>query len=345
MREVCQHLPPGADVTAREILAIAGELLREDDVVPVLSNDGVAYTTVDMLAVERAALDAVTARVAEHLAVVEGLIVDTALASAQLRPDQVALVRDIALSGRGVEIITGPAGSGKTRALATAVASWTSTGVDVHGVAVAAITADGLRAATGASSTSLARLLSHPEQHLPTDGVLLLHEAGMVGTRQLAGVIELTRRMRCKLVLVGDPAQLPEMEAGGLFAALSRRAAAIHLEGHHRQAEPWEVDALAAVRAGQTSAAFDAYAEHGRLHTDESSESLRTSWSPTTSCTGQRSTTRVRCSSWLAPARRPTDSTTSCVLGSSPRGACPRHRCGCRPIVARSTSGPATRSS
>ncbi|PZS04544.1 MAG: hypothetical protein DLM56_05955 [Pseudonocardiales bacterium] len=105
--------------------------------------------------------------------------------------------------------------------------------------------------------------------------MLLLDEAGMVGTRQLARLIDLTHRLRCKLVLVGDPAQLPEMEAGGLFAALSRRDAAIHLEGHHRQVEPWEAEALEAVRTGQTSAAFDAYAEHGRLHTDESSESLR----------------------------------------------------------------------
>lgn len=65
------------------------------------------------------------------------------------------------------------------------------------------------------------------------------------------------------------------MEAGGLFGALSRRDAAIHLEGHHRQVEPWEAEALEAVRAGQTLTAFDAYAEHGRLHTDESPESLR----------------------------------------------------------------------
>lgn len=91
VREVCQHLPPGTNVTAGEILAIAGALLREDDVVPVLSNDGVAYTTIDMLAAEKAALDAVTTRAAEHLAVVEGLVVDTALASTCLRPDQVAL--------------------------------------------------------------------------------------------------------------------------------------------------------------------------------------------------------------------------------------------------------------
>lgn len=206
VREVCQHLPPGADVTARRLLAIAGELLREDDVIPVLSNEGVAYTTVDMLAVEQAALDAVTARAEEHLAVVDGPVVDAALASTSLRPDQVALVRDITLSGRGVEIITGPAGSGKTRALATATTAWTSSGVDVRGVALAAITADGVRAATGSPSTSLARLLSDPERHVPAGGVLLLDDAGMVGTRQLASLIERTRHMRCKLVLIGDPA-------------------------------------------------------------------------------------------------------------------------------------------
>jgi len=50
LREVCQHLPPGADVTANRILALSGELLRDDEVVPVLTDDGPAYTTVDMLA-------------------------------------------------------------------------------------------------------------------------------------------------------------------------------------------------------------------------------------------------------------------------------------------------------
>ncbi len=275
VREVCQHLPPGADVTGRQVLALAGELLREDDVVPVLSNDGVAYTTVDMLAVEQATLDAVTARAAEHLAVVEGLVVDTALASTQLRPDQVALVRDITLSGRG-----GRDHQRSGRIRQDPRARHGGRFLDEHGGRRLRRRGGGhhgrrAAGATGASATSLARLLSHPERHVPTDGVLLLDEAGLVGPRQLAGVIELTRRMRCKLVLVGDPAQLPAMEAGGLFAALSRRDAAVHLEGHHRQVEPWEADALEAVRAGQTSAAFDAYAEHGRLHTDESSESLR----------------------------------------------------------------------
>lgn len=88
IREVCQHLPAGADVTANQILALSGELLRDDDVVPVVTGDGPAYTTVEMLAVEQHALDTVTAREADNLVVVPDAVVDAAIASAELRADQ-----------------------------------------------------------------------------------------------------------------------------------------------------------------------------------------------------------------------------------------------------------------
>ena len=57
-------------------------------------------------------------------------------------------------------------------------------------------------------------------------GVLVVDEAGMVGTRQLAELISLTQAHQMKLVLVGDPHQLPEIDAGGLFAALPTLPAA-----------------------------------------------------------------------------------------------------------------------
>jgi conjugative relaxase-like TrwC/TraI family protein len=275
IREVCQQLPAGAAVTATQILAVSGDLLRDEDVVPVIDGHGRAYTTLEMLAVEQHALNTVTARGADNLAVVPDAVVDAAVTSTQLRADQVELVRAITGTGRGVEIITGPAGSGKTRALAAAVDAWTRCEIPVRGVAVAAITADGLQQATGAPSTSLARLLTDPARHVPAGGVLLLDEAGMVGTRQLARLTEITRAMGCKLVLVGDPAQLPEMEAGGLFEALTRGPDAITLTGHHRQVEAWEAGALEDVRNGRSQAAFDAYADHGRLHTADTIDAVR----------------------------------------------------------------------
>ena len=50
---------------------------------------------------------------------------------------------------------------------------------------------------------------------LGVDDVVVLDEAGMVGTRDMARLMETTKESGAKLVLVGDPRQLPEIEAGG----------------------------------------------------------------------------------------------------------------------------------
>ena len=96
---------------------------------------------------------------------------------------------------------------------------------------------------------------------------MLVDEASMVDTRTLAALLAHTRAAHGTLVLVGDPAQLPEIGAGGLFAALARHADTLHLTDNQRQAEAWERRALADLRAGDPEAAVAAYAEHGRIHT------------------------------------------------------------------------------
>jgi len=88
----------------------------------------------------------------------------------------------------------------------------------------------------------------------------------MVDTRTLAMLLHYTREAQATLVLVGDPAQLPEIGAGGLFAALNRHPATITLTDNRRQTEAWERRALADLRAGDPDAAVAAYATHGRVH-------------------------------------------------------------------------------
>ena len=89
----------------------------------------------------------------------------------------------------------------------------------------------------------------------------------MVDTRTLAMLLAHTRAATGTLVLVGDPAQLPEIGAGGLFAALARHRDTIELSDNRRQSEAWERRALADLRAGDPDAAVAAYATHGRVHT------------------------------------------------------------------------------
>ncbi len=75
----------------------------------------------------------------------------------------------------------------------------------------------------------------------------------MVGTRQLAGLIEHAEAQQVKVVLVGDPHQLPEIDAGGLFRALVTRLPAVELTHNRRQAERWEADALDHLRHGDAA--------------------------------------------------------------------------------------------
>lgn len=89
----------------------------------------------------------------------------------------------------------------------------------------------------------------------------------MVGTRDLHRVLALAERDGAQVVLVGDPRQLPEIEAGGAFAALARRLGASELVGNRRQAEGWERDALAQLRSGEARGALAALEAHGRIHT------------------------------------------------------------------------------
>jgi ATP-dependent exoDNAse (exonuclease V) alpha subunit len=76
-------------------------------------------------------------------------------------------------------------------------------------------------------------------------------------------------------VVVGDPAQLPEIDAGGLFAALTRDLGAAALTDNLRQVQAWEHQALRQLGAGKAGDALAAYTAHGRVHTAGSAIELR----------------------------------------------------------------------
>jgi conjugative relaxase-like TrwC/TraI family protein len=280
LRELICALPPGSDVGKDELLAWTRELLTDDSVVTVAGSApgsaGPSYTTRGMLAAEQRLLTLATRNSDRPFAQVDPSTVIGALLTTDLRIEQRDLAHFLLTRGRPVEVVSGPAGSGKTHGLHAAVTLWTEAGVEVRGTAVAALAAKGLQDATGAASVSTARLLNQPDRHVPQDGVLLVDEAGMIGTHQLLRLLTVARRRDCKVVLVGDPAQLPEIEAGGAFATLTHQSGALSLEGHGRQTEKWERQALYHLRRGDPAALLDAYAARDRLHVSADSDALRT---------------------------------------------------------------------
>jgi ATP-dependent exoDNAse (exonuclease V) alpha subunit len=104
----------------------------------------------------------------------------------------------------------------------------------------------------------------------------------MVDTRTLARILEHAHARRMTLVLVGDPNQLREIGAGGLFARLTRHTI-VGLTKNRRQVAQWEQKALSALRFGDVPTALDAYYSHRRVHISAHTNSSRTHLHTTTS--------------------------------------------------------------
>jgi len=169
-----------------------------------------------------------------------------------------------------LEVVQAAAGTGKTTALSAARLGWEAAGYRVLGSSTAARAARELADGAGiAESTTLARLLGDLEHDVhggfAAGTVLVVDEAGMVGSRVLQRLLEVEQRDQTKVVLVGDSAQLPEIDAGGSFRGLARRLGAHELTQNRRQSADWEREALTLLRKGHAGEALDRYAEHGRV--------------------------------------------------------------------------------
>lgn len=226
------------------------------------------YTTAELVATEQRIIDRALAGIGGGRWTAPSGLVEAALAARrELTEGQREMVSRFATSGDAVEVGVGPAGTGKTTVMAVIADLAAQTGTPIVGAALAARAAAGLQAATGIPSFTLTRLLGEAGDSggLAAGGLVVVDEAGMVGTRHLAAVSDLVEAAGGKLILVGDHHQLPEIEAGGLFRALAHRLPAVELTENIRQTHPWERAALAELREGSPQRAVAAYHQRGRI--------------------------------------------------------------------------------
>jgi hypothetical protein len=104
--------------------------------------------------------------------------------------------------------------------------------------------------------------------------VLVVDEAGMVGSRKLNRLLEHAQRAQAKVVLVGDDRQLAAVDAGGGFRALRLRSGASELVENRRQLHAWQREAIELVRQGEVDQAIDLYHAHDRVVAAESKQEL-----------------------------------------------------------------------
>ena len=295
----CANLQAGAPVA--EVEALADRFLTSDQVLKLseralgaTSHDServlagriasstteARYTTNEMLSVERSVIERAIDRRFDNVGVASGAAIGSALdRRPSLFEDQQAMVKSLTTSGLGVEVVVGKAGAGKTFALDAAREAWEASGYQVVGCTLAARAARELEAGSGIRSFTIAGVLQDLDDPrvggLPPNSVLVVDEAGMVGTRDLKRLLEHAERAGAKAVLVGDDRQLPEIEAGGAFRGIKNRLPATELVEVRRQPFGWERDALDLIREGRSRDAIDAYLEHDRIVVTTSSEETR----------------------------------------------------------------------
>lgn len=233
--------------------------------------------------------------------------------------DQAVAVEAVACSGRSLDVLVGPAGTGKTTTMAALRAAWEAEHGpgSVIGLAPSAAAAEVLGDELGIATENTAKWLvehrrlpelvarrarlqaSLPHRHpspsratklaaalaeldraiadrrLRSGQLVIVDEASLAGTFVLDEIAAAARDAGAKVLLVGDPAQLSAVDAGGAFGLLvaERGGSAPMLESVRRFEASWEAEASVALRAGR-HAAIDAYAANGRIFSSTDREAL-----------------------------------------------------------------------
>src|SRR3546814_686372 len=181
--------------------------------------------------------------------------------------------------GKGdLAIVVGYAGTGKSAMLGVAREAWEHQGYHVRGAALSGIAAENLEGGSAISSRTIASLEYQWDQGrelLTNRDVLVIDEAGMIGTRQMERVLSAAEQAGAKVVLVGDPEQLQAIEAGAAFRSLAERHGAAEITTIRRQHEDWQRDATKALATGRTGEAVHAYERHGMVEAAETREQAR----------------------------------------------------------------------
>ena len=179
-----------------------------------------------------------------------------------LRLDQAAAVWHVLTSARTVEVITGPAGTGKTWVLAATARAWDG---PVFGTATSQNATNELRQAGVQVAANTTRLLADlARNRIPAGSLIMADEGSMVSMAHLSALTQYAARNGCKLVLAGDQEQLAAVEGGGAMMMLADRLGYVQLAQPVRFTAAWEREASLRLRGGDATA-LDEYDQHGRI--------------------------------------------------------------------------------
>lgn len=187
-----------------------------------------------------------------------------------LSDEQADALTRIAVSGRRLDLLIGPAGAGKTTAMHALRRAWQAEHGrgSVVGLAPSAAAAKVLADDLGIECENTAKWLhenTRGRAGFQAGQLVIIDEATLAGTLSLDRLTALAEAAGAKVLLVGDWAQLQSVDAGGAFNLLAeRRDDAPELAEVHRFTHAWEKTASLELRSGHAPA-ISTYICQGRV--------------------------------------------------------------------------------
>lgn len=258
-------------------------LVREDGRVIDEDADAIKMTANETLAEEKIVLDAIntpTAFIAGHSDVVEYAAQRAEETGFELTTGQHLLASHLTETGALLAAGVGPAGTGKTASMAVVADVWNAKGHKVIALAPSATAAAQLGSDINTDGLTIASLtyrwrgitgnrprdLSALGIEIRPGDMLLVDEAGMATTADLAALVEIAHESGAVVRMVGDPHQLDAVETGGIFRAIVKRDDSIELDQVMRMgADTEQADAGLKIRHGDESG-LDLYYQRGWIH-------------------------------------------------------------------------------
>lgn len=239
------------------------------------------YSTEEMIALEAKMVDQAKTLTPEHMLSVEA--VETELAQhLTMSEEQKEAVRHATLKPDQVSIIEGAAGAGKSFTLGTVKKLYEAAGYKVEGIALSwsasNVMSNEAKIKDARAIEGFCRDIANGRIKLTNKTLLVIDEAGLVGSRHFSAIIDAVAAAGAKLIPTGDSRQLLPVAAGGALEALvheigSARIDTVRRQGGHVRDNPAAYasyqpmrDAVNQLSSGDSVPALNLYESLGAIN-------------------------------------------------------------------------------
>lgn len=247
-----------------QMLAALDAILNSPEIVRQVVDGHERFTTREILKIETDLLTSADALAAVNSKAVSTSARENATSTRQFNEGQ-AQAFDLLTSEKRIAVVNGAAGTGKSYVLAAMREAYEADGYKLYGAILQGKTAEDLERDSGIKSQTMHSFLSALDKgtiRLDKKAVVVVDEAGMIGSRQMQKLLAHVEKSGASIRLVGDVKQLAAVDFGSAFSALSERVPLASLTDIRRQTVAWQSKASVALSQHNIKDAINAYVKH-----------------------------------------------------------------------------------